>query len=194
MLQPSQTSWVILAGGRATRMNGQDKGFVIFQGKPLIEHAIGILAPQTEHIAINANRTVDLYLNYAVTFPDYYRDYPGPLAGMHAGLINMNSDWVGFIPCDSPNLPANLVTLLCNAVQDDTDIVVAHDGEYVQPVVTLIHKRVINKINAFLARGDRKIILLYDECNTVYADFSDYPNAFTNLNSPQELEQFGSLL
>ncbi|MDD9194622.1 molybdenum cofactor guanylyltransferase MobA [Aliivibrio sp. S3MY1] len=194
MLQPKQTSWVILAGGQARRMGGKDKGFVLFKDKPLIEHALDTLAPQTDQIAINANRSTEEYSRYAVTFADQFSEYPGPLAGMHSGLINMNSDWVGFIPCDSPNLPSNLVSLLCGAVKEDTDIVVAHDGEYMQPVVTLMHKRIIPKIDAFLARGDRKIILLYKECNTVFADFSDYPNAFINLNSPQELEQFGTLL
>ncbi|MUK93359.1 molybdenum cofactor guanylyltransferase MobA [Aliivibrio fischeri] len=194
MLQPKQTSWVILAGGQARRMGGKDKGFVLFQDKPLIEHALDTLTSQTDQIAINANRSIEEYSHYAVTFPDQFSEYPGPLAGMHSGLVNMNSDWVGFIPCDSPNLPNNLVSLLCNAVKEDTDIVVAHDGEYMQPVVTLMHKRIIPKIDAFLTRGDRKIILLYKECNTVFADFSDYPNAFINLNSPQELEQFGTLL
>ncbi|MUH96512.1 molybdenum cofactor guanylyltransferase MobA [Aliivibrio fischeri] len=194
MLQPKQTSWVILAGGQARRMGGKDKGFVLFQDKPLIEHALETLTSQTDQIAINANRSIDEYSRYAVTFPDQFSEYPGPLAGMHSGLVNMNSDWVGFIPCDSPNLPNNLVSLLCNAVKEDTDIVVAHDGEYMQPVVTLMHKRIIPKIDAFLTRGDRKIILLYKECNTVFADFSDYSNAFINLNSPQELEQFGTLL
>ncbi|MUK63047.1 molybdenum cofactor guanylyltransferase MobA [Aliivibrio fischeri] len=194
MLQPKQTSWVILAGGQARRMGGKDKGFVLFQDKPLIEHALDTLTSQTDQIAINANRSIEEYSRYAVTFPDQFSEYPGPLAGMHSGLVNMNSDWVGFIPCDSPNLPSNLVSLLCDAVKEDTDIVVAHDGEYMQPVVTLMHKRIIPKIDAFLTRGDRKIILLYKECNTVFADFSDYPNAFINLNSPQELEQFGTLL
>ncbi|MFA1560096.1 molybdenum cofactor guanylyltransferase MobA [Aliivibrio fischeri] len=194
MLQPKQTSWVILAGGQARRMGGKDKGFVLFQDKPLIEHALDTLTSQTDQIAINANRSIEEYSRYGVTFPDQFSEYPGPLAGMHSGLVNMNSDWVGFIPCDSPNLPSNLVSLLCNAVKEDTDIVVAHDGEYMQPVVTLMHKRIIPKIDAFLTRGDRKIILLYKECNTVFADFSDYPNAFINLNSPQELEQFGTLL
>ncbi|EHN69819.1 molybdenum cofactor guanylyltransferase MobA [Aliivibrio fischeri] len=194
MLQPKQTSWVILAGGQARRMGGKDKGFVLFQDKPLIEHALDTLTSQTDQIAINANRSIEEYSRYGVTFPDQFSEYPGPLAGMHSGLVNMNSDWVGFIPCDSPNLPSNLVSLLCNAVKEDTDIVVAHDGEYMQPVITLMHKRIIPKIDAFLTRGDRKIILLYKECNTVFADFSDYPNAFINLNSPQELEQFGTLL
>ncbi|MCP3699223.1 MAG: molybdenum cofactor guanylyltransferase MobA [Aliivibrio sp.] len=194
MLQPKQTSWVILAGGQARRMGGKDKGFVLFQDKPLIEHALDTLTPQTDQIGINANRSIEEYSRYAVTFPDQFSEYPGPLAGMHSGLVNMNSDWVGFIPCDSPNLPKNLVSLLCDAVKEDTDIVVAHDGEYMQPVVTLMHKRIIPKIDAFLMRGDRKIILLYKECNTVFADFSNYPNAFINLNSPQELEQFGTLL
>ena len=46
---------------------------------------------------------------------------------------------------------------------------------------------------AFLERGDRKIILLYKECNTSYVDFSDSPNCFVNLNTPEELAQFGQL-
>ncbi len=76
----------------------------------------------------------------------------------------------------------------------ELDILVAHDGEHLQPVFTLFHKRVLPKLEAFLARGDRKIILLYDECKTKYVDFSHDKTSFINLNTPQELEQFGTLL
>ncbi len=61
------------------------------------------------------------------------------------------------------------------------------DGEFKQPVFTLFHKRVLPKLEAFLERGDRKIILLYKECVTEYVDFSDSPNCFVNLNTPEEL-------
>lgn len=193
MLLPMQTSWVILAGGQATRMGGQDKGLVQLNDKSLIQHVIERLAPQTERILINANRNQDVYCQYGTVFSDHFKDYPGPMGGIHAGLVNATTDWVGFVPCDSPMINNDLVERFCAAVTDNTDILVAHDGDHQQPVFTLYHKRVLPKLTAFLERGDRKIILLYKECNTQYVDFSDSPNCFVNLNTPEELAQFGTI-
>ena len=39
-------SAVILAGGKARRMNGADKGLQLLQNKPLISHVIERLQPQ----------------------------------------------------------------------------------------------------------------------------------------------------
>ncbi|WP_117235429.1 molybdenum cofactor guanylyltransferase MobA [Vibrio maerlii] len=193
-ISPKDTSWVILAGGQATRMGGADKGFVVFNSKPLIEHVLERLSQQTEDITINANRSVEQYQQYCSVISDVFADYPGPLGGIHSGLVHAHKDWVGFVPCDSPNIALDLVERFCNKLKPDTDILVAHDGDFQQPVFTLYHKRVLPKLEAFLQRGDRKIILLYKECNTEYVDFSDNPDCFINLNSPQELEKFGELL
>ncbi|WP_367989106.1 molybdenum cofactor guanylyltransferase MobA [Vibrio sp. NTOU-M3] len=193
MLLPTQTSWVILAGGQASRMGGKDKGLIELNNTPLIEHVLAKLSPQTENILINANRNQELYQQYAPVFSDEFRDYPGPLGGIHAGLLNAPTDWVGFVPCDSPQISNNLVSRFCEQVKPNSDILVAHDGEYQQPVFTLYHKRVLPKLEAFLKRGDRKIILLYKECVTSYVDFSDTPECFVNLNTPEELAQFGTL-
>ncbi len=193
MLQPTQTSWVILAGGQASRMGGKDKGLIELNKKPLIAHVIDRLSPQTPSILINANRNQDAYGQFGFVFSDQFKDYPGPMGGIHAGLIHAETDWVGFVPCDSPQINTDLVERFCQAAQDDTDILVAHDGDHQQPVFTMYHKRVLPKLTAFLERGDRKIILLYRECNTRYVDFSDSPNCFVNLNTPEELSQFGQL-
>ncbi|WP_394241574.1 molybdenum cofactor guanylyltransferase MobA [Vibrio astriarenae] len=193
MLLPKETSWVILAGGQASRMGGTDKGLVELNGKPLIHYVIARLQPQTEHITINANRNQDTYRALAPVVSDHFPDYPGPLGGIHAGLANSETDWVGFVPCDSPDINSDLVERFCQQVEATTDILVAHDGEFQQPVFTLFHKRVLPKLTAFLERGDRKIILLYKECETKHVDFSDSPNCFVNLNTPQELAQFGTL-
>lgn len=193
MLLPTQTSWVILAGGQASRMGGNDKGLILLNGKPLIQHVIDRLAPQTSQILINANRHQSQYAQYGQVFGDEFKQYPGPLGGIHAGLVHAPTDWVGFVPCDSPLINTDLVARFCSEATAETDILVAHDGDYQQPVFTLYHKRVLSKLTAFLERGDRKIILLYKECHTRYVDFSDSPQCFVNLNTPEELAQFGTL-
>ncbi|MEZ8944208.1 molybdenum cofactor guanylyltransferase MobA [Vibrio sp. 10N.222.54.B12] len=193
MLLPTQTSWVILAGGQASRMGGKDKGLVELNGSPLIQYVIDKLSQQDVSITINANRNLESYQAFAPVVSDSFPDYPGPLGGIHAGLKNATTDWVGFVPCDSPQISDDLVQRFCAAVKEDSDILVAHDGEFKQPVFTLFHKRVLPKLEAFLERGDRKIILLYKECVTEYVDFSDAPNCFVNLNTPEELTQFGTL-
>jgi len=193
MLLPTQTSWVILAGGQASRMGGKDKGLVELNGSPLIQYVIDKLSQQDVSITINANRNLDSYQAFAPVVSDSFPDYPGPLGGIHAGLKNATTDWVGFVPCDSPQISDDLVQRFCAAVKEDSDILVAHDGEFKQPVFTLFHKRVLPKLETFLERGDRKIILLYKECVTEYVDFSDAPNCFVNLNTPEELTQFGTL-
>lgn len=84
-LQPSDTSWVILAGGQASRMGGQDKGLIQLNGQPLVQHVIDKLAPQTPTLLINANRNQSQYQQFAPVISDEFPDYPGPLGGIHAG-------------------------------------------------------------------------------------------------------------
>ncbi|EKO3564043.1 molybdenum cofactor guanylyltransferase MobA [Vibrio metschnikovii] len=193
MLPPSHTSWVILAGGQARRMGGEDKGLITLDGQPLIAHVIERLRPQATQIFINANRNQTQYQQYAPVISDIVKDFPGPLGGIHAGLTHSPTEWVGFVPCDSPLINDDLVERFCAAVNQQSEILVAFDGQHQQPVFTLFHRQVLPKLDAFLARGDRKIILLYDECHTQQVDFSDSPACFFNLNTPQELTQFGAL-
>ncbi|NRF31493.1 molybdenum cofactor guanylyltransferase MobA [Vibrio coralliilyticus] len=193
MLLPTQTSWVILAGGQARRMGGKDKGLIELDNKPLIQHVYERLSTQVSDIMVNANRNQDTYSKYGIVVGDKIKGFPGPMGGIHAGLAAATKDWVGFVPCDSPQISMDLVARFCSAVKEDSDILVAHDGDYQQPVFTLYHKRVLPKLTAFLERGDRKIILLYEECKTHYVDFSDATDCFVNLNTPEELAQFGTI-
>ncbi|MEJ2766075.1 molybdenum cofactor guanylyltransferase MobA [Photobacterium sp. MCCC 1A19761] len=188
---PENMHWVILAGGQASRMGGNDKGLVSLAGRAMIEHVLERLAAQTSAISINANRNQDRYRSYGPVFGDHIQNYPGPLGGMHAALHHLQAEWIGFVPCDCPNLPGDLVARMASACQEETDIAVAHDGEHIQPVVTLINRQILPKLEQFLENGDRKIILLYRQCKMITVDFSDQPHAFVNLNTPQELEKFG---
>ena len=180
-------SAVILAGGRATRMGGDDKGWVPLAGQPLIAHVLERLRPQVDEVLINANRSQARYRQLAPVIGDAQADFQGPLAGMLAGLTAARHDWVLFVPCDGPALPLDLMTRFRAAITPDTDLVVAHDGEHLQPVVALLRRALRPSLSQALADGERKTGAWFARHRMAVVPFADLPDAFVNLNSPAEL-------
>ena len=87
MISANQITGLILAGGRAQRMGGIDKGLIPFRGKALIESAIQALQDQVGEILINANRNISQYSSYGYpVIVDETPNFSGPLAGFSAGL------------------------------------------------------------------------------------------------------------
>lgn len=183
---------VILAGGRAKRMGGQDKGLVSVRGQPMIKLIIEQLALQVNDIIINANRNIEQYklFNHPIISDHDSDNFYGPLAGMLSTMKASNTDYILSVPCDSPFLPLNLSErLLTVLLNHNADISVVHDGERMQPVFALIATRLTDSLQAFLDNGDRKIDLWYKQHHTVLADFSDYKNISLNINTPDELKK-----
>ncbi|MEZ9864684.1 molybdenum cofactor guanylyltransferase MobA [Vibrio breoganii] len=183
-------SWVVLAGGQATRMQGQDKGLVELNDKPLIEYVLEVLKSHSDSVYINANRSQERYQEYAPVFADQYQGFVGPMGGIHAGLTHVDSEWVGFVPCDCPQISPTLIQRMQQEINEEDEILVAHDGDFIQPVFTVFRRSVLERLQQFLDDGERKIILFYDRCNTRQIDFSDIKESFVNLNSKQELLKF----
>ncbi|TMH09190.1 MAG: molybdenum cofactor guanylyltransferase, partial [Betaproteobacteria bacterium] len=91
---------LILAGGRGSRMGGVDKGLQNHHGMPLALHALLRLQPQVGAMLINANRNLGAYESMgAPVWPDALPDYPGPLAGMLAGLERCTTPYLVTVPC-----------------------------------------------------------------------------------------------
>ncbi len=88
-----------------------------------------------DEILINANRSQARYQALAPVIGDDNPDYLGPLAGMQAGLAAARHNWVLFVPCDGPALPRDLMARFRAALTPATELVVAHDGDWLQPVV-----------------------------------------------------------
>ena len=181
----------ILAGGQGRRFGGQDKGLVMVSGRPLIEHILEQVAPQTSDIVINANRNQALYAGYGYpVVEDILPDYQGPLAGFASLMQQLNSDFVLTLPCDAPRVPKDYLTRMQNAqLASNADIVVASDGQRLQPVHALIATRLLPSLKAFLEQGERKIDRWYAEHTMVSVDFSDQPEAFHNLNTEAQKQQ-----
>jgi molybdopterin-guanine dinucleotide biosynthesis protein A len=187
---------IILAGGRAVRMGGLDKGQMLFQQKPLVTHVITRLIPQVDEILINANREIETYktLGYQV-LPDEVADFAGPLAGMQLGLKYAHHDYVLTAPCDSPLLPLDLASRLQAAlIEYDAEIAIVSSDGNTHPVFCLCRKSVLPTLNDYLDQGGRKVSEWQQSLNHVYVDFSDCAEAFTNLNTQQDLTAFEAKL
>ena len=192
MIEPDDITGLILAGGRATRMGGVDKGLQNHLGMPLALHALLRLQPQVGHLMINANRNLAAYESLgAPVWPDALADYPGPLAGWLAGLEHCDTPYLLTVPCDTPAFPLDLAARLAQAlVQEQADIAMAatlEDGQVqLQPVFCLLKATLIESLIAFLHGGQRKIDrwTAQHACATVVFDDA---GAFFNANTLQEL-------
>ena len=182
-------SAIILAGGRATRMNGVDKGLVLLQNKPLIAHVIARLKPQGDEILINANRELAQYQSFGLpVLQDETDDFLGPLAGFQLGLEHARHDLVLTVPCDSPLLPLDLAErLLKGMLESRTDIAVASTNGDTHQVFCLMKKSVLPSLTDHLAEGGRKVSAWQKSQQYVEVDFSDNPDGFTNLNTFEDL-------
>ena len=183
-----QITAVILAGGMARRMNGQDKGLIELNGRALVEHIITALKPQVGPIIINANRNLDSYTRYGYpVVQDMTGDYPGPLAGMASGMKASDTPYILTVPCDSPFLPNALSEILFHTLIDGkAEVSVAHDGTRMQQVFTLLRRELLADMLAYLENGGRKVETWLTQHKFAVADFSRWPDAFLNINTPPD--------
>ena len=184
-------SGLILAGGLGSRMGGVDKGLVELAGRPMVAHVLARLQPQVGRVLINANRNADVYAGFGLpVLADRLGGFVGPLAGLDAAL-NGSADageWVLTCPCDSPFLPLDLAArMLDAALAAGVDVAMASSlGQY-EPVFLLANRRAGAALARYLADGGRKIDRWVLGEQHVVVDFSDCPEAFSNINTPDEL-------
>ena len=201
MQKIAELSGLILSGGRATRMQERDKGLVLFDQKPLVQHLIDRFGPQLESVSINCNRNFEQYQQFGCPLiRDQQSDFAGPLAGIEAGLLECNTDYLLILPCDMPLLPQHLIRQLWQPVADQISqketnlITVAHDGQRLQVLVMILARSCRPSILSYLAEG-RHSVHGWLKAQTIQSvDFSDEQSSFINLNSETELADQESLL
>jgi molybdopterin-guanine dinucleotide biosynthesis protein A len=187
---------VILAGGRARRMGGQDKGLIEVSGRPMIDYVLEVLVPQVGHIVINANRNCERYASYGYpVIGDEIRGFQGPLAGIVSSMADVETPYLLTAPCDSPFLPEDLGSLLYGALmKGEAEIAVAHDGTRMQPVFALLRRDLRSSLLRFLAEDEHKIDLWFRRHKVATADFSGRLDTFLNINTPQQCAALASRL
>ena len=187
LLQPCNNSrmtktGIILCGGRGRRAGGIDKGWLEFEGRPLIQHVLGRLTPQVDEVIISANRNLSRYreLGCAVV-ADELNDFQGPLAGIAAALAQASHARAVVVACDLPKLPVDIATRLMPALEAH-DVGYAWDGKREQYLVAALHTRLGGSLEAYLAAGHRSVRGWYQQLKTQRVDCSADVEAFLNVN------------
>ncbi len=185
------TCAVILAGGQANRMGGGDKGRLMLGEQSLIERVIERISSQVDAMVLNANgdpsRFEDLGLPVVA---DSIPDYPGPLAGVLAGMdwaAEQGHDWLISVAADTPSFPLDLAERLA---EGDTPVVLAATpdpdrGRLPQPTFGRWRVALRDELRAALNDGVRKIRQWTQAQGESLVVFG--PDDFFNINTPEDL-------
>ncbi|MEA1079835.1 molybdenum cofactor guanylyltransferase MobA [Marinobacter qingdaonensis] len=185
------TCAVILAGGQANRMGGGDKGRLMLGEQSLIERVIERISPQVDAMVLNANgdpsRFDDLGLPVVA---DSIPNYPGPLAGVLAGMdwaAEQGHDWLISVAADTPSFPLDLAERLA---EGDTPVVLAATpdpdrGRLPQPTFGRWRVALRDDLRAALNDGVRKIRQWTQAQGESLVVFG--PDDFFNINTPEDL-------
>ena len=197
---------VVLAGGRARRMGGIDKGLLEVGGSTLLDHVLRRLAPQVSGIVINANGDPGRFRAWGLdVVPDSLPDHPGPLAGVLAGC-----EWaaarvpgathVATAAADTPFFPEDLVRHLHAAMGGDgvrisIAATSANGIRQTHPVFGLWPvARAPQLRQALEEEGLRRILDWTDREGCATVDFdSSRGNPFFNVNTPEDLAECGRI-
>ncbi|ATP44874.1 molybdenum cofactor guanylyltransferase MobA [Pseudomonas putida] len=182
-------SILILAGGRGQRMGGRDKGLLAWQGEPLVAHVQRVVRPLSDDLIISCNRNQDAYRAYADQLVgDAAPDFPGPLAGVIAGLAAARHEWVVVLACDAPLIDQPLIEdLLRLAVAGDSAAMVRQAGFW-QPMFSVLPRKVLPVLEQAWAANERSLqkALLKGAVHALVCAEDD--PRLSNFNSPETLQ------
>jgi molybdopterin-guanine dinucleotide biosynthesis protein A len=189
---------VILAGGRAERMGGGDKGLREVGGQPILARVIERVQPQVDALVLNAHGDPARFAAFGLPVaPDSIPDFAGPLAGVLAGLDwaavhHPQTHYIITVPADGPFVPRDLVKRLVAAVTaDDAELVTAASGVQTYPVVGLWPVRLRQALSdALVKEGVHKVDAWTRRYRRAIASFPVEPiDPFFNANTPEQLAE-----
>jgi molybdopterin-guanine dinucleotide biosynthesis protein A len=179
-----------MAGGKSSRM-GQDKSFVPFEGRPMIETIIKRLTGLGDELIIITNSPDD-YAHFGLPlFSDVYPEH-GSLGGIFTAVHYASHPHTLIVACDMPWLNRPLLHYMIS-LKETADIIVPRWNDFPEPLHAIYHKACLPPIEANLQAKRLKIIRFYDQVSVRYVEaeeikqFDGDGRSFANINTPQDL-------
>lgn len=190
----TNTTLLIFAGGRATRLGGVNKALVPLGGRPLIEHVLERLGPAVSGVVVSANRDTASFVRPGVrVVADKETTFPGPLAALEAAADVVETEWVLTAPCDAPFLPADLLERFrarqAQLAREgfDPDAYMIRTENHKQGAVACVRTKRLAEARGSLAAGEHRLGRWYAALGAAEVPVFGMEEAFANLNTPEEI-------
>lgn len=184
-------SILVLAGGRGQRMGGRDKGLLDWHGQPLIAHLHACVRGLSDDLIISCNRNQDRYKGFADRLVgDAEGDFPGPMAGIRAGLEVARHAHLLVLPCDVPNIDAALLqSMRATAAQHPRQPLMLREGAHWQPLLCVIPRACREAFEAAWRAGERSPKRVMEALGAVALPCAAGDPRLANLNTPELLQR-----
>ncbi|MES2239381.1 MAG: molybdenum cofactor guanylyltransferase [Bacteroidota bacterium] len=182
----------ILCGGKSSRMQSE-KGLVLFQGKPFIEHIIEAVLPISNEIQLVTNTSDYDYLSYK-KIKDIELE-KGPIGGIYSALVHSQSEINLILSCDIPLISTELLSELITKHSTDFDVSVFSDANKIHPLIGIYSKKIIPIIEKAIEENDLKMMRLLAKVNHQIIEVAgEQSKQFRNVNSVAELNELNTNL
>ncbi|WP_257098724.1 molybdenum cofactor guanylyltransferase MobA [Pseudovibrio flavus] len=205
--KPEHVVGCLLAGGRSLRMGGNDKSLALLGGTSLLEHVYHRLNAQLAHVALSSNHPMPAHEDLGIPIlHDPIADFPGPLAGILAGLrwaqsMPSKPEFVFSVAVDTPFFPMDAVeTLLKTAGRNPGVPVVSSCLSRAHPTCTLWPVSLADTLQAYLDAGERRLMGFCQAQEAVFCPFppirfgEEEVDPFFNINDAESMHEAETIL
>jgi molybdopterin-guanine dinucleotide biosynthesis protein A len=188
----------ILAGGLASRMQGEDKGLQLFKEKPMASWVNQAISPYVRQVIINCNRNKSAYLQISTKLSsDTISGFPGPLAGVISIMEVSDADYFLLSPCDTPLLTQEFAIKMLEFLTTEHSkdhskplLFAVMAGEKQQPLHMCIAKEYKNSLKRYLENDEHRVMKWMKDNHAIWLNFSDQAESFRNFNTLEEVNTY----
>lgn len=190
-----QTTGVLLAGGRSTRMGGRNKAFAEVGGEAIVARALRVFRTLFPEVVIATNDPGPYHVFGARVVAD---EFPGcgPLAGVHAAMGVATRPYVFVAACDMPGLHPRAIRFLLSRGGEVDAVVPRWEGD-IEPLHAAYAVRTRPAAAACLRAGRAAMRDFLPALRVEYVAERDLvavagtAESFVNVNTPAELAAVG---
>ncbi len=188
----------ILAGGKSTRFEGQNKALITVFGETILNRNIQTLQTLFDETHIVSNKANDFLNTGLPVFADVFKEI-GPLGGIYTALMHSNCEAVFIFSCDMPFLSAELIKkIMEDFSKKDTQILIPQILNKIEPLHAIYSTTILQTLkNHIINTEEYKIRLFFPKVQTSYLaleNTKENQKAFLNINSANDIKSIEAFI
>lgn len=185
---------IILSGGKASRMDGQDKAFLKIDNEPIISAQLRALKKLFKKIIIVTNLPEKYGAIKGVKVISDIVAHQGSLGGIYSGLMASTSFYNFVVACDMPYIDTSLIEYMYKK-SSGYDAVVPKINKRYEPLYCFYSRNCLKFIGKLLDKKMFKINKLFSRIKVkeiVRGEIKQFAlgaKIFTNINTKEDLKK-----